>query len=86
MANSVRWTVKVSKDTDLSLRTFLVRRGGRKGDLSKFIEDAVRWRVLGLTVAAAKLRNANVPPREIMAAVNEALAVVRAGRFASRRR
>jgi ribbon-helix-helix protein len=84
MDESIRWTVKVSKDTDISLRTFLAQRGGKKGDLSKFIEDAVRWRVLEQTVAETKARNANVPLREIESAVNEALAAVRAERFASR--
>jgi hypothetical protein len=85
MEDSIRWTVKVSKDTDISLRTFLAQRGGKKGDLSKFIEDAVRWRVLEQTVAETKARNANVPLREIESAVDEALAAVRAERFASRR-
>ena len=85
MDESIRWTVKVSKDTDLSLRTFLAQRGGKKGDLSKFIEDAVRWRVLEQTVAETKARNANASLREIESAVNEAVAAVRAERFASRR-
>ena len=43
---AVRWNIKVSKDTDLTLRTFLGAQGMKKGDLSKFIEEAVRWRVL----------------------------------------
>jgi hypothetical protein len=30
----VRWTVKVSKDTDVSLRSFLTQRGTKKGDLA----------------------------------------------------
>jgi hypothetical protein len=84
MDESIRWTVKVSKDTDVSLRTFLAQRGGKKGDLSKFIEDAVRWRVLEQTVAETKARNANVSLGEIESAVDEALAAVRAERFASR--
>jgi hypothetical protein len=84
MDESIRWTVKVSKDTDVSVRTFLAQRGGRKGDLSKFIEDAVRWRVLEQTVAETKARNANVSLREIETAVREALTSVRAERFASR--
>ncbi len=84
MDESIRWTVKVSKDTDVSLRTFLAQRGGKKGDLSKFIEDAVRWRVLEQTVAETKARNANVSLRELESAVEEAVAAVRAERFASR--
>ena len=84
MDESTRWTVKVSKDTDVSLRTFLAQRGGKKGDLSKFIEDAVRWRVLEQTVAETKARNSNVSLREIESAIDEAVAAVRAERFASR--
>jgi len=84
MDESIRWTVKVSKDTDVSLRTFLAQRGGKKGDLSKFIEDAVRWRVLEQTVAETKARNVNVSLREIESAIDEAVAAVRAERFASR--
>ncbi len=38
---AVRWNIKVSKDTDLTLRTFLGSQGMKKGDLSKFIEEAV---------------------------------------------
>ena len=84
MDESIRWTVKVSKDIDISVRTFLAQRGGKKGDLSKFIEDAVRWRIFERTVAETKARNANVPLRDIESAVDEALAAVRAERFASR--
>lgn len=85
MDESIRWTVKVSKDTDISVRTFLAQRGGKKGDLSKFIEDAVRWRIFEQTVSTTKARNASVSLREIESAVDEALAAVRAERFASRR-
>jgi len=45
----VRWSVKVSQETDLTLRTYLGARGMKKGDLSKFVEEAVRLRILGLT-------------------------------------
>jgi hypothetical protein len=53
----VRWTVRVSKDTDVAVRSFLARRGMRKGDLAKFVEEAVRWRVLDQTLAQTKARN-----------------------------
>jgi hypothetical protein len=37
--NTIRWNIAVSADTDLSLRMFLASQGGgRKGDLSRFIE------------------------------------------------
>ncbi|WP_295431176.1 ribbon-helix-helix domain-containing protein [uncultured Thiodictyon sp.] len=34
------------------MRTLLAQRGLKKGDLSKFIEDAVRWRVFDLAPEA----------------------------------
>jgi Ribbon-helix-helix domain len=80
----VRWSVKVSKATDRSLRTYLAQKGLKKGDLSKFIEDAVRWRVFHQTIEDTKARNANVPQEEIDAAIDEALTAVRAERFGDR--
>jgi hypothetical protein len=43
--DQTRWTVTVSKQTDIALRTFLAQRGLKKGDLSIFIEEAVNWRI-----------------------------------------
>ena len=80
MSNSVRWTLKVSKDTDVTLRTFLARSGLKKGDLSKFVEDAVQWRLMKLNIAEARARNAHLSPEEIEAAVDQALTEVRAKR------
>jgi len=85
MDQPVRWTVRVSKDTDVSVRMFLAQRGMKKGDLAKFIEEAVRWRVLDQTVAQTKARNAKVPMADIETAINEALQTVRAERFAAQR-
>lgn len=79
---SVRWNIKVSKETDLTLRTFLGSQGMKKGDLSKFIEEAVRWRVLHRTVQGIKKRNANVDLDEIQRIVDRAVTEVRAERRA----
>ena len=68
-----RWTVSVSRDTDISVRSFLAQRGMKKGDLSKFIEDAVRWRVLDQTVAEARAGFADLPPDELQALLDEAV-------------
>ena len=67
-----------------SLRTHLAQKGLKKGDLSKFIEEAVRWRVFHQTVEDTKARNTNVPQEEIDAAIDEALTAVRAERFSKR--
>jgi translation elongation factor EF-G len=85
MDEPVRWTVRVSKDTDVAVRTFLAQRGMKKGDLAKFVEEAVRWRVLDRTVAETKARNAKASVPEIEAAIDEALKTVRVERFAKRR-
>jgi len=80
---AVRWSVKVSKDTDLTLRTFLGAQGMKKGDLSKFIEEAVRRRVLQCTIQDIRARNAD--PNEIQRIVDEAVSEVRTERRAKRK-
>jgi len=79
---AVRWSIKVSKDTDLTLRTFLGARGMKKGDLSKFIEEAVRRRVLQCTIQDIRARNADADPDEIQRIVDETVREVRAERRA----
>jgi hypothetical protein len=74
---AVRWNVKVSKETDLSLRTFLGAQGMKKGDLSKFIEDAVRRRVFQQTVQDIKTRNAEMDPDDLQRIIDEAVDDVR---------
>jgi hypothetical protein len=78
VTDSVRWTLTISKDTDITLRTFLARSGLKKGDLSKFVEDAVQWRLMRLNIAEVRTRNAHLRPEEIEAAVDQALNEVRA--------
>lgn len=45
MEDSVRWSLKVSRETDQALRAYLGRTGGRKGDLSRFVQEAVQARL-----------------------------------------
>jgi len=72
--NNTRWTVKVSKDTDIIVRSFLAQRGLKKGDLSKFIEEAVKWRVLDQTIAEARSKFADLSPEELEGIIDEAVA------------
>lgn len=81
MAETVRWSLVISRETDISLRSYLAQHGMRKGDLSKFVEDAVRWRVLDRTVAETKAGNANAPSEEIEAAITEAVQAIRVKHF-----
>lgn len=75
--NMTRWTVTVSKETDISLRSFLAQRGLKKGDISKFIEEAVLWRVLDQTIAEVRSKFADMPPEELQGVINEATSHVR---------
>jgi hypothetical protein len=84
MDESVRWTVKVSKETDVALRTYLAQTGLRKGDLSKFIEEAVRWRVLERTTSGIRGRVGETSPEELQALIDDAVARVRAERIPPR--
>jgi len=74
---TTRWTVSVSKDTDISVRSFLAQRGMKKGDLSKFIEEAVKWRVLDQTMAEARSKFADMSPGELESLIDEAVAAAR---------
>jgi len=80
MGEQTRWSLKVSRETDIALRTFLAERGGRKGDLSRFVEDAVNRSVLRQTLQDVWDRNADLAPEEVEKLVDEELAEVRRSR------
>lgn len=74
---STRWTVTVSKDTDLALRTHLGSRGMRKGDISKFIEDAVRWRMFESSRRQVHDAFADLSADDVESLVDEAVTATR---------
>jgi hypothetical protein len=82
---AIRWNIKVSKNTDLILRTFLGSHGMKKGDLSKFIEQAVCAHVFHRTVQEIKARNADTDPNELQALIDNTVREVRAERRAKRK-
>ena len=75
-----RWNLSIPEKTDRMVRTFLARNGGRKGDLSRFVDDAVRCRVLDLTVRQVKERNTPFDQTEILGLIDEEVSAARAGR------
>ncbi|MGD0960599.1 MAG: ribbon-helix-helix domain-containing protein [Methylomonas sp.] len=75
--NTTRWTVTVSKNTDIAIRTLLAQRGLKKGDLSKFIEEAVRWRIFDQTLSEARAGFADLDAAVAQDLINEATAAVR---------
>lgn len=52
----------------------------RKGDLSKFVEDAVRWGTLDSAVQGIKDRNQGIPTEMLESLVDDAIREVRDGR------
>jgi len=77
MNHMTRWTVSVSKNTDIAVRSFLAQRGMKKGDLSRFIEEAVKWRVLDQTITEARSKFEDMAPDELDALIGEAVAAAR---------
>lgn len=72
-----RWTVNVDSQTDIDLRTYLAQRGMKKGDLSKFIEDAVKWRLFDLTLNEARAGFSDLDMGEMDALIEEAVKATR---------
>lgn len=86
MAEPARWSLKVSRETDIALRTLLASRGGRKGDLSRFVEEAVNREVLRETVRDIQARNADASAEEIERLVTDELGEVRRSFWSTPRR
>ncbi len=77
--SATRWNVVVSTRTDTTLRKFLAERGGRRGDLSRFVEEAVQAHILELSSSEAKAQNSSVKARTLEDAIGEALDWARRG-------
>ena len=75
-----RWHLSISEQTDRAVRSFLARTGGKKGDLSRFVDEAVRRRVLDLTVRQIKDRNAGQDQQALLDLIDEEVDAARAGR------
>jgi hypothetical protein len=76
---STRRTVTVSKKVDVAVRTHLAQTGLHDADLSQFVEDAVRWRVLDQTISRVRSMFADVAADELQAIVEEAVPWARTG-------
>jgi len=77
MEDSVRWTVRVSPEIDREIRAYLGRRGGKRGDLSRLIEEALRAQIFEKSVERMKRRTASVPYRRLKTIVREAVQYAR---------
>lgn len=68
-----KWNLSIRDETDRTVRGFLARTGLKKGDLSKFVEEAVRAEVLRRTVAQVQEQNADLSADEAMKLASEAV-------------
>lgn len=75
-----RWHLSIPEQTDRAVRTFLARTGGKKGDLSRFVDEAVRLHVLDLTVRQIKDRNAQQDQQATLDLIDEEVDAACAGR------
>lgn len=75
-----RWTLVIPEKTNRMVRTHLAMRGAKKGDLSKFVDRAVRQALFRETVETIKERNAAAPVEGIEEAIDEAIAWSRENR------
>jgi hypothetical protein len=71
---TTRWNIAVSSEMDQSVRMFLAAQGGgRKGDLSRFIEEAVRVHLLEQAVAQAKNAASTLKEEDLTNLIDEAV-------------
>ena len=73
-----RWNLSIPEETDRAVRSYLARQGRRKGDLSEFVNEAVRREVFDRVVREIKERNADADPDELMKLTDEAVEWARA--------
>jgi hypothetical protein len=74
IVSTVRWNIAVSSNTDQSVRMFLASQGGgRKGDLSRFIEKAVRAYIFERAVEEAKAATAGMSETDLNDVIDEAV-------------
>ena len=73
-----RWHLSIPEQTDRAVRTYLARTGGKKGDLSRFVDEAVRRRLLDFTVRQVKDRTARHDQQKILDLIDEELDAARA--------
>ena len=75
-----RWNLVIADDTDRRVRSYLARTGGKKGDLSRFVDRAVRQAVFWETVESIWKRNRHLSSEDAQRLADESVAEFRADR------
>jgi len=78
---TTRWNLVVPTELDQSLRQYLANEGrSKKGELSRFVEEAVSKYIFESAARAAKKHNEYLDPAELDAMIEESLAWARVQR------
>lgn len=72
-----RLAIVWSKGADLALRSHLRACGLKKDALSKFVEDAVKWRLFDQGVSEVRQAFADVPAGQLENLIDEAVTSIR---------
>ena len=75
-----RWNLVIADETDRHVRSYLARTGGKKGDLSRFVDRAVRQAIFWETIESIWERNRNLSGEDVQRLADEAVAQARAYR------
>jgi hypothetical protein len=86
MQEAVRWNLTVSKDTDRTIRKFLDEKGAGRGELSRFVEEAVRTQLFHCSILEIKSKNSDTAPEELQAIIDQAVDEVRHSKSPARSR
>ena len=73
-----RWNLVIADDTNRLVRSYLARTGGKKGDLSRFVDRAVRQAIFWETVETIWERNKHLTAEAVQSIADEAVADARA--------
>jgi hypothetical protein len=74
IVTTTRWNIAVSSELDQAVRLFLAAQGGgRKGDLSRLIEHAVRTYLFERAVEQSKSAAAGMSAGELSELIDEAV-------------
>jgi len=71
--STVRWNLLVSSEIDKSVQQHLSQDGEEQGDLSVFVEKAVKAYLFKSAAAKIKQAFAGMPEEEIQALIDEAI-------------
>ena len=64
----------ISDETDKAVREYLYQTGSTESDLSKFVDQAVRSKILRDTIKEIQIQNADLSEEEAMKLANKAVA------------